>query len=891
MNRMLRTAIALFLLIELFPGCKVGDSSINATSSSTGSNGTTPSSAPPTVTNTTPLNGAIGFPVNRSITVTFSKPMRTSTLTTSTFTLSGPSSAVTGSVLPSGSTAVFTPAADLAPNATYTATIAAGVTDLAGNPMASNYSWSFTTAAVPDATPPTVNNTAPANSATDVAINSAVTVAFSEAINPATIAQTTFFVTGPSGTVSGTITPGSFSASFRPGTNLASTTAYTATVTTGIADLSNNTLAADYVWNFTTGTTADTTGPQWLLCTPGNGSTNNPIDTSYVLCFDDLLDPASVTSSTFSFRYGSYPGTPVSGAIFVTANCATFKPSSNLQYNSYYFMDSPPGITDLAGNPTTTFQSAFYTGPSTISDSTPPTVTQVRPEPNETGASLGPLYVVFSEAIYPPSLNALTFIVTGPSGTVNGTVVMSGRNNAIFIPASPLSRNTIYTATLTSGITDLVGHSLTSVYSWSFTTTNTGQIQRTSGYETASGLAQDAAGNIYTAGTTTGTLPGSTGSGRGFVAKYNSSHVLQWIKQFGAAASITVAGIAVDKTTGDVLVTGSTPAALDSQTFAGSNDLYLMKFDTNGNWQWTRLRGSATIDYAMSVAVDTAGNAYVTGYTYGGFDGSVNQGSSDIFLVKYDATGTWQWTRQRGTINSDQAYGITTFDDGLGTIFVYVVGSTAGSLDGITPPGGGDVALIAYDSNGNWQWTQLHGSSAADIGTAVTVDGSSNIYYTGYTFGTFEPGYSYTGPYSDGIVTKCSSTGNVIWAKQLGAGQQESMTSIAVDAGGNVYAAGSTMGNLFSAELLMPLNPAPNNDVMLVKFNSAGSFQWGRQPGTWWSDMAAGVVADSGGTVYVYGTTYGDLNEMTSQGIHGLFYRTFDSDAFLMSFDSSGNKQ
>ncbi len=894
MSRMMRTVIVGLFLLALLPGCKVGDSNLNQPSSTTGSNGTTANAAPPTVTSTTPLNGATGFPVNRSISVIFSKTMNAATLNATTFTLSGPSSAVTGSVFPSGATAVFTPLADLASNTTYTATVTTGATDLQGNPLAANYVWSFSTgvgsAAAPDTTPPTVVSSAPVRNAADVAINSAVTAAFSEEINPATISQTTFFVTGPSGTVSGAITPGSASASIRPGANLASAATYTATLTTGISDLSGNALAADYVWSFSTSTTADTTGPQWLKCSPYNGSTDNPVNTAYALCFDELIDPTSVNASTFRFLEGTYPGTSVSGNLFVTANCVTFKPSNSLHYSTYYFVDSPPGITDLAGNPTTTFQSTFWTAPSATSDAHP-SVTQVRPEPNETGASLGPIHAVFSEPIYPPSVNNATFLVTGPSGTVNGTIVMSGRIDAVFIPTLPLSRNATYTATLTPFIKDLTGNTL-STYSWSFTTTNTGQILRTPGYETASGLAQDAAGNIYTAGTTTGTFPGSTGSGNGYVAKYNSSRVLQWIRQFGAAVSVSVAGIAVEKTTGDVFVTGSTPATLDSQTYAGGTaDPYLMKFDTNGNWQWTRLRGTSTIDYATAVAVDSAGNAYMTGYTYGGFDSYTNQGSSDMFLVKYNAAGTEQWMRQRGTTGSDQANGVTTFDNGLGTIFVYVVGTTTGSLDGITPPGGGDVALVAYDSNGNWQWTQLHGSSAADIGTAVTVDGSGSIYYAGHTFGTFEPGYSYVGSYADGIVSKCTSTGDIIWRRQIGADQQEIMTGIAVDVAGNVYAAGSTAGNLYSTELLMPLNTAPNSDVLLVKYNAAGTLQWGRQPGTWWWESASGVVVDPAGPIYVSGSTDGDLIEMTSQNIHSLFYRALDYDAFLMSFDASGNKQ
>ena len=126
---------------------------------------------PPTVSSTDPVNGSTGVPINRKVAAAFSEAMDPSTMTTSTFTLAQGTTPVAGAVTYAGVTATFTPSANLAANTTYTATITTGARDAAGNPLASSYAWSFTTAVTADTTAPTVTLTVPATSATSVPIN------------------------------------------------------------------------------------------------------------------------------------------------------------------------------------------------------------------------------------------------------------------------------------------------------------------------------------------------------------------------------------------------------------------------------------------------------------------------------------------------------------------------------------------------------------------------------------------------------------------------------------------------------------------------------------------------------------------------------------------------
>src|SRR5512135_420707 len=174
----------LFTIVLLLSACGGGGG--NSTASSIA-----PDMTPPTVSITTPASSATGVAVNSAITATFSEAMTASTITASTFTLSG---GVGGTVTydAANKIATFTPAASLAYSTTYTATVTAGVKDSAGNAMAADYTWSFTTGAAPDTTPPVVSATTPANNATGVAVNSVITATFSEAMLASTISPSTF---------------------------------------------------------------------------------------------------------------------------------------------------------------------------------------------------------------------------------------------------------------------------------------------------------------------------------------------------------------------------------------------------------------------------------------------------------------------------------------------------------------------------------------------------------------------------------------------------------------------------------------------------------------------------------------------------------------------------
>ena len=209
----------------------------------------------PTVISTDPADLETGVALNKTISAVFSEAMDPLTINTSSFKLEEGANVISGIVLYSGVTATFTPSVNLLPNTTYKATISTVAKNLAGTPLASDYIWTFTTAAI---NPPLVISTDPSNNATNVSLNKVITATFNMPMDPLTISNATFTVKLGLANVSGVVSYTGSTASFTPAVNLLSGNTYTATITTGAKNLAGVPLANDYVWTFKT---ADPLGP------------------------------------------------------------------------------------------------------------------------------------------------------------------------------------------------------------------------------------------------------------------------------------------------------------------------------------------------------------------------------------------------------------------------------------------------------------------------------------------------------------------------------------------------------------------------------------------------------------------------------------------------------
>jgi hypothetical protein len=408
------------------------------TASLNGMSGTatfTVNTLPPTVTFTNPANLATGIPLNRKIAATLSKPMNPATITTATFTVAGGATNVAGTVTYNAVTnvATFAPMANLAANTLYTATVTTGATDQAGNSLASNYVWTFTTGATTDMTAPTVTSTNPASAATAVALNQKIAATFSKVMDSSTITTTTFTLNQGTTAVLGTVSYAGTTATFTPTANLAASTLYTATITTGAKDLAGNALASSFVWTFTTGTTTNISAPTVTLTVPADKATSVGTNQTINATFSTGMDPTTINTVTFTL---AGPGTTnVIGVVTYDAasNIATFTPSSNLAANALFTATVTTGAADLAGNAlASNFVWTFTTGATTTG-----------PGPVNLGSA--GTFAGAGGAAGATNQGTLT-VINGDIGTTGASTTVTGFHDTT-VPYIQFSAGCIYTET------------------------------------------------------------------------------------------------------------------------------------------------------------------------------------------------------------------------------------------------------------------------------------------------------------------------------------------------------------------------------------------------------------------------------------------------------------
>ena len=424
---------------------------------------------PPTVLSAAPANSATGVAISTHPAVTFSESMTASTITSATFTLNQGTTAVTGTVAYSGTTATFTPSASLVANTLYTGTITTGAKDAAGNALASNYTWSFTTAAAVDVTPPTVLSAVPANNATGVASSVHPAVTFSEAMTASTINSTNFTLKQGSSTVAGTVAYSGTSATFTPSSALAASTVYTGTITTGAKDAAGNSLASNYTWSFTTAAAADVTPPTVLSMMPANGAMSVALSSNVSATFSEAMTASTINSTTFTLKQGT---TAVAGTVSYSGTTATFTPSSAFAGSTVYTAAITTGAKDAAGNSLASNSTWSFTT-AAPTDVTPPTVMSMMPASGATSVAVSSnVTATFSEAMTASTINSTTFTVKQGTTAVAGTVSYSGMT-ATFTPSSAFAGSTVYTATISTGAKDAAGNAITAAQTWNFTTVAT----------------------------------------------------------------------------------------------------------------------------------------------------------------------------------------------------------------------------------------------------------------------------------------------------------------------------------------------------------------------------------------------------------------------------------
>ncbi len=457
--------------------------------------------------------------------------------------------------------------------------------------------------------------------------------------------------------------------------------------------------------------------------------------------------------------------------------------------------------------------------------------------------------------------------------------------------------------------------------------------------EVAYDIELDSDGNIFIAGIFRDTdvdfnpdpvltdLHSAVGGTDVFLCKFNSLAQFEWARTWGGIAYDRGYGLTVDPD-GNAFVIGVFKGTnvdfdpdpgiteKDQHSAVGSYDIFVSKFDTDGDYLWAQTFGGYHEDKGSGIDSDQFGNVYLTGSFTEDVDFDPGTGDDtrsalglyDVFMLSLDADGNYIWANTFGgdtTIEGyDHGYALKVGDFGD----LYLAGNVAGeNIDmdpdpidsvSVTALGGCDAFISKFDLSGNFEWAGIWGGYEDDYGFELTTDPDGNVYITGRYEGfvDFDPGfgaevYISNGEGYDAYVSKFDFLGQHLWAKVWGGLDVNTYGwSVDVNSAGYLYVIGSFEGTC-------DFDPGPGTDeltsngeydIFLSSFNTSGWYNWGR---TWGGvtpmDNGYGVSCDSNGNAFISGSIAG--YGVDFEPGDGEDYRdTMNGDAFLMKVMPDG---
>lgn len=362
------------------------------------------------------------------------------------------------------------------------------------------------------------------------------------------------------------------------------------------------------------------------------------------------------------------------------------------------------------------------------------------------------------------------------------------------------------------------------------------------------------------------TLAGQTSPPKGdldaAIAKFGTDGKLKWLRRPGGTERDSAQSIALDAT-GNVLVTGffrgiGKFAPLESNS-AGHRDVFVAKYDPTGTLIWIRRAGGLLIDEGRGISADPDDNILVTG----GFEGEASfaqdmsitaKGDGDAFIAKYDPNGTLLWVRQAG--GQEHTWGNAVVADSVGNVLVSGAFSETATFDGTTLTSSNDLgAFVAkYSPEGELLWAKAGDGSGRDIAYAVSVDAKDNALIAGNFSRTIQ--FDGTRLESmggrDAFVVKYQADGTLAWAQSFGGPENDAARAIASDGRGRILITGSFQREIKIGE--KALTSAGDQDVFIAELGADGNPMWARSVGGVEADNGFGIATDGHGGAYVTGS-------------------------------------
>lgn len=439
-------------------------------------------------------------------------------------------------------------------------------------------------------------------------------------------------------------------------------------------------------------------------------------------------------------------------------------------------------------------------------------------------------------------------------------------------------------------------------------------------YEYTKGSCTDAAGNIYTTGTFSDSMDANPTLGvdkvappGSFIQKLYPDGSYAWtiIHKATTSSGGGIKNIACDSS-GSVFVTGDFVSTtdfdfgpgIDNHTPIGSSDIFVTKINADGSYGWTKTFGGNFNDYGQTIAVASSGGIVVAGYFRStvdfdpgaGVDNHTSAGGSDMFITRFDSAGNYLWTKTTGGANYEYVVSISLdpsdniyyagyfadpvdFDPGAGTD----TRTSAGSYDGF---------LSKLASDGSYQWTKLFGGTSADYAYATVASASGEIYVTGsYALSAdFNPGVTVETHTSNGasdvFISRYNADGSYVWTRTFGSAGalgNDSGSTLAINQLNQIQLAGTYFGTAdFNWDAGTDIHTsAGDKDIFLVTLDSAGNYIKGQSFGGPGSDTITSCTFDGAENLIIAGyfQTWIDLDPEARiyRGVSNGKYDTFVS--------------
>ncbi|MEI6523780.1 MAG: SBBP repeat-containing protein [Bacteroidota bacterium] len=448
--------------------------------------------------------------------------------------------------------------------------------------------------------------------------------------------------------------------------------------------------------------------------------------------------------------------------------------------------------------------------------------------------------------------------------------------------------------------------------------------------ESGNGTCTDASGNIYVTGSFTSptitfgtiTLTNSTQFGLSdiYIVKYSTDGTVLWAKSEGGSNNDNAKSICTD-TNGNFYIAGNfssdtltfgTISLVNSFISFNSPNVFIVKYDPNGNVLWAKSAGGTEVDQCNSITADVSGNVYITGYfesdtiTFGAssFTNANFIGfPSDVFIAKYSTDGDVIWAKAAGSTSFDMGQSVST--DASGNVYVtgYYGDSITFGTNVLTNSGVSDVFLVKYNPDGTELWAKSLVGAGADNCYCASTDLNGNVFITGTFNGSMLSFGSITLNSSGNnniFLAKIDSDGIVLWAKSAGNQDYLRSYSISTDPEGNIYLSGNLPIGITTFDTTTLTNPNETEyDIFIIKFSSLGTILWANSSGGNRSDGASGVCTDLNGNVYLTGSFSSPTITFGTTTLTNPNNSLFNSDIYIVKYsgvstgtsESSANNQ